>query len=125
MLLLALVWIHEEVMRIGNKEVRLVYLAEPLSEADIRELEYAFNRVIAQLPFYLTKELRRRLEKIEWIIRADEKLREVADEIKRYKEALRGDDVRLTIGERIALLGQLEKWRRAIKERVGFPERRS
>ncbi|RZN38414.1 MAG: hypothetical protein EFT35_04745 [Methanophagales archaeon ANME-1-THS] len=125
MLLLALVWIHEEVMRIGNKAVRLVYLAEPLSEADIQELEYAFNRLIAQLPFYLTKELRRRLEKIEWIVRADEKLRVVADEIKRYKETLRGDDVRLTIGERIALLQQLERWRRTIKERVGFPERGS
>jgi hypothetical protein len=125
MLLLALVWIHEEVMRIGNKEVRVVYLAEPMSEEDVQELDYAFNRVIAQLPFYLTKELRRRLEKIEWIIRADEKLRVVADEIKRYKEALRGDDVRLTIGERIALLQQLEKWRRTIKERVGFPGRRS
>lgn len=57
MLLLALVRIHEEVMRIGNKEVRLVYLAEPLSEADIQELEYTFNHVIAQLPLYLTKEL--------------------------------------------------------------------
>jgi hypothetical protein len=125
MLLLALVWIHEEVMRIGNKEVRLVYLAEPISEEDVQELEYAFNRVIAQLPFYLTKELRRRLEKIEWIVRADEKLRVVADEIKRYKEALRGDEVRLTIGERVALLQQLEKWRRTIKERVGFPERGS
>jgi len=112
-------------VRIGNKDVRLVYLAEPMSEEDLQELDYAFNRLTAQLSFSLIKELKRSLEKIAWIVKADEKLREVADEIKRYEESMRGDDVRLTIGERIALLAQLEKWRRTIKERVGFPGRHS
>jgi len=125
MLLAALVLIQEEIVRIGNKDVRLVYLAEPMSEEDIQELDYAFNRLIAQLSFSLIKELKRSLEKIAWIVKVDEKLSEVADEIKRYEESMRGDDVRLTIGERIALLEQLEKWRRTIKERVGFPGRRS
>jgi len=125
MLLAALVLIQEEIVRIGNKDVRLVYLAEPMSEEDIQELDYAFNRLIAQLSFSLIKELKRSLEKIAWIVKAEEKLRGVADEIKRYEESMRGDDVRLTIGERIALLAQLEKWRRTIKERVGFPGRRS
>ena len=125
MRLAALVWIQEEIVRIGNKDVRLVYLAEPMSEEDIQELDYAFNRLIAQLSFSLIKELKRSLEKIAWIVKVDEKLSEVADEIKRYEESMRGDDVRLTIGERIALLEQLEKWRRTIKERVGFPGRHS
>ena len=68
MLLLTPVLIHEEVMRIGEKDVRVIYLAEPLNEADVQELESAFKRLIAQLPFSLTKEIRRRLEKIEWIL---------------------------------------------------------
>ena len=125
MRLAALVLVQEEIVRVGNKDVRLVYLAEPMSEEDIQELEHVFNRLIAQLSFSLIKELKRSLEKIAWIVKVDEKLSEVADEIKRYEESMRGDDVRLTIGERIALLAQLEKWRRTIKERVGFPGRHS
>ncbi|MDI6810592.1 MAG: hypothetical protein QMD80_02770 [archaeon] len=125
MLLLTPVWIQEEVIRIGEKDIRVVYLAEPLNEADVQELENAFKRLIAQLPFSLTKEIRRRLEKIEWILRTEETLKEVADEIKRYEETIRGDDLRLTIGERIAMLEMIEKWRRTIKERMGLAGRRS
>ena len=125
MLLPALVWIQEEIVRIGKKDIRVVYLAEPLNEADIQELEHTFNRLIAQLPFSPTKELKRRLEKIVWIVRAEENLREVADEIKSYEETMRGDDVRLTIGERIAMLGRIEIWRRTIWEGLGLADRSS
>ena len=124
MLLLNPVWIREEVIRIGEKEVRVIYLAEPLNETDVQELENAFKHLIAHLPFSLTKEIRRRLEKIEWILRAEENLKDVADEIKRYKETIRGDDIRLTIGERIAMLEKLGKWRRIIEERLGLAGRR-
>lgn len=120
MLLLTPVWIQEEVMRIGEKDVRVVYLAEPLNEEDVQELENTFKRLIAQLPFSLTKEIRRRLEKIAWILRTEENLKDVADEIKRYEETIRGDDIRLTIGERIAMLERIEKWRKTIKERLGL-----
>jgi len=125
MLLPAFVWIQEEIVRIGKKDIRVVYLAEPLNDADIQELEQAFNRLIAQLPFSPTKELKRRLEKIVWIVRAEENLREVADEIKSYEETMRGDDVRLTIGERIAMLGRIEIWRRTIWEGLGLADRSS
>ena len=125
MLLPALVWIQEEIVRIGKKDIRVVYLAEPLNEADILELEHTFNRLIAQLSFSPTKELKRRLEKIVWIVRAEEDLREVADEIKSYEETMRGDDVRLTIGERIAMLGRIEIWRRTIWEGLGLADRSS
>jgi len=125
MLLPALVWIQEEIVRIGKKDIRVVYLAEPLNDADIQELEQAFNRLIAQLSFSPTKELKRRLEKIVWIVRAEENLREVADEIKSYEETMRGDDVRLTIGERIAMLGRIEIWRRTIWEGLGLADRSS
>ena len=88
MLLLTPVWIHEEVLRIGEKDVRVIYLAEPLNEADVQELENVFKHLIAHLPFSLTKEIIRRLEKIEWILRTEETLKEVADEIKIYKETI-------------------------------------
>ena len=40
----------------------------------------AFLRLIAQLPFSLTEEIRRRLEKIEWILKNEETLKDIADE---------------------------------------------
>ena len=62
---------QEEVMKIGEKGFRVVYLTEPLNEEDVHELENAFHRLIAQLPFSLTKEIKSRLGKIEWILRKD------------------------------------------------------
>lgn len=113
-----LMLIQEEVTKIGEKDIRVVYLTEPLIAEDVRELENAFHRLIAQLPFSLTKEIKSRLGKIEWILRKEENLKDVADEITRYKETIRGDDTRLTIGERIAMLERLETWRITIKKRV-------
>jgi len=40
----------------------------------------AFLHLIAQLPFSLTKEIRRRLEKIEGILKNEETLKDIADE---------------------------------------------
>ena len=63
------VWIHDEIMKIEEKDVRGIYLTEPLNGRNIQELENAFHRLIAQLPFSLTKEIRSRLGKIELILR--------------------------------------------------------
>jgi hypothetical protein len=118
MLLPTLVQIQEEIMKIKEKDVSVIYLIEPLNERDIQELENAFHRLIAQLPFSLTKEIRRRLEKIERILRKEESLRDIADEIKRYKGTIRGDDIRLPIGERVVMLERIEKWRKNVRERL-------
>jgi hypothetical protein len=105
---------QEESVQIKGKDFRVVYLTEPLNREDVIELEKTFHHLIAQLPFTQTGEIKRRLGKIEWMLRKEESLKDLAYEIHRYRETIRGSDIRLTIGERVALLNDIRSWKEKI-----------
>jgi hypothetical protein len=108
-------WIHEdEGIVIKGKKLRVTYILDSFLPSDLVDT-FAF---LIETGLSNAEKMREILQIMEEILRRDERFKDIAAEMKRYRETVFSRSIPFTMIEARSILSKLRKWQNAIQRRV-------
>lgn len=107
------VWVHDDDVIIkGKKGVKMVCILEPTLPDDLKDtIEFLIETGLSEV-----ERMREVLQIMEWILRRDERFKDIAAEMKVCREIVfrEGRHIPFTMIEARAILSKFRKWQNAI-----------
>ena len=109
------VWVHDDI-NIKGKKLKITYIAEPSIPGELTEI-IAF---LIETGLSQAEKMREILQIMEEILRRDERFKDIAAEMKSYRETVFSRGIPFTMIEARAILSKTRKWQNAIERRLGI-----
>ncbi|MCW3130332.1 MAG: hypothetical protein N2V75_09590 [Methanophagales archaeon] len=111
------VWVHEdEEIVIKGKKLRIMYIPDTFLPSDLVDA-FAF---LIETGLSNAEKMREILQIMEEILRRDERFKDIAAEMKIYRETVFSRSIPFTMMEGRSILSKLRKWQNAIQKRFGI-----
>jgi len=109
------VWVHDDII-IKGKKLKITYIAELSIPEELAEIiEFLIETGLSQ-----AEKMREIVQIMEEILRRDERFKDIAAEMKSYRETVFSRGIPFTMIEARAILSKMRKWQNAIERRFGI-----
>ena len=109
------VWVHDDII-IKGKKLKITYISESMLPSDLKDtIAFLIETGLSQ-----AEKMREILQIMEEILRRDERFKDIAAEMKSYRETVFSRGIPFTMIEARAILSKTRKWQNAIARRLGI-----
>ncbi len=108
------VWVHEDDVTIKGKKLKITYVSDTILDSDLEDT-IAF---LIETGLSKVEKMREILQIMEEILSRDERFKDIAVEMKRYRETVFSRSIPFTMIEARSILSKLRKWQNAIQRRA-------
>jgi hypothetical protein len=109
------VWVHDDII-IKGKKLKITYILESMLPTDLKDT-IAF---LIETGLSKAEKMSEILQIMEEILRRDERFKDIAAEMKSYRETVFSRSIPFTMIEARAILSKMRKWQNAIERRLGI-----